>query len=111
MKGGKRNDGTRAFLASLALYVELRAYDNATAKGLFFSTLTHKPEGEADATNRGREGLEGNCRSKTASIGVEIVIDASIRGQDGTRKMSRHGGPWGVVKWGSRVAPVCVKVC
>ncbi|PBK79696.1 hypothetical protein ARMGADRAFT_1092880 [Armillaria gallica] len=53
LKGGKRNDGTPAFLASLALYVELRAYDNATAKGLFFGTLTHKPGGEADAANRG----------------------------------------------------------
>ncbi len=39
-----------------------------------------------------------------------MVIDASIRGREGARRITRRGGPWRVVRLGSRVSAVWVNV-
>ncbi len=69
-----------------------------------------------DLNVKQRRRTEGGRDSRVVAgrnspcIRAEMVMDRSISGRDRARRIIRCGGSWRVVRLGSRVAPVCVKV-
>ncbi|KAK0486774.1 hypothetical protein EDD18DRAFT_1193769 [Armillaria luteobubalina] len=94
------------FLTSITMSSNssMARHTNTTLRSIFSSI--HLPK---DLKMKRRWGTERARVSrvvvgqKSSYVGLEMVIDASIRGREGARRVRRHGGPWRVVIFGSRV--------